>query len=80
LECPIIDDDDLLNTTGNAQLGELKIVTTQIKVIEPSAPDAPETIVSLSDGTMHERSKKAGVHNVQYAIDSCDISQCFDDV
>lgn len=73
-----IDDDMLLSTVSITQLGELKIVTSPIELLGQHAPDHKETMISMGNGVMHERSKKAGVHNVQCAVNLYDIMPCYD--
>jgi hypothetical protein len=59
------DDDGLLHMTGNAALGEMRVRVTPVKVDGP-LPRRCDRVVTLGGDTVHERSKKAGAHHVQF--------------
>jgi hypothetical protein len=60
-------DDESLDRQLNASLGEISVQIQPAIVIEYSKPTRRAPGVSLSAGKVHERSKKAGDHSIEYA-------------
>lgn len=60
-----LDDDALLHTIGNPALGEVAIRVYHIDLFGRHAAQVASAPIILGNGTLHERSKKAGVHHIQ---------------
>jgi hypothetical protein len=59
-----IEDDDLVHTTGNAALGELRVTVYPMNILQRSQIDRAKP-VDIGNNVVHERSKKAGAHSIQ---------------
>jgi hypothetical protein len=63
-----VDDDDALRATVSAELGEIHLCVMPVEVLARTDSRSRSTVpeVTLAEGRVHERSKKAGVHSVRY--------------
>jgi hypothetical protein len=63
------DEDDALAAGAPAALGEIALTITPVLIMCAAQPRGRVDAVALSSAKIHERSKKAGVHRVQYVSD-----------
>jgi hypothetical protein len=64
---PQITDDESASPTVDAHLGEISVQFREVEILESTPPKKAATL-SLGNGSVHERCKKAGSHIVQYVL------------